>query len=257
MTIAEIQGLLRLPRIATGDSTTLPQIAKITLMRGKCMVAVDAIFDQQLPVGANAIRLRSFHYFHPNFRLIAYQVQILFGAGEVFIQILGRRIEADKDKSAIAIHSRRLCKTEFLPVKSRLAVRIVAGNADQFTALIVCPRMVRALERLRVAGTLTAYERAAMGAGVQQHSHFAIVPPYENQRTACDPARTEIARPGHLRLVAGVDPAILEDSLPLDFQAFRFGERAPIHAENSPRLIVDYELVQRYVLHDARSSRQD
>src|SRR5215469_5677423 len=173
MTVAEVNGLLmaRRPKIVPSHfDADVGKKAEVALMRRQSVIAIVAILDQQFPIGARAVCLHAGNDSHPKFRLIGYQVQVLFCTSQIVIESISRRIEADEYEAAIVIDLGRLRERKLLALE-RWTVRVLARYSDQLSARVVRPRVIGTLKALRVSGFLTADERAAMRAGVEQDAH--------------------------------------------------------------------------------------
>jgi hypothetical protein len=88
-----------------------------------------------------------------------------------------------------------------------------------------------------------------MPAGIQEHADDAVVAAHQHHRATGDGPRTVVACVRNFGFVTDVNPTSAEKSRALLLEAFRIGERAPIHAEQSGRSIVDYVSRVRF-LHD-------
>jgi hypothetical protein len=91
--------------------------------------------------------------------------------------------------------------------------------------------MIGALERLRVARLLAAYESAAMRTGIQEHANDLIVTAHQYHRPTGNGPRAIVAGVRNLGFVPDVNPALVEKACALLLEACWIGERLPIHVE--------------------------
>jgi hypothetical protein len=80
-----------------------------------------------------------------------------------------------------------------------------------------------------------------MPADVEEHAHRARAVAAHQDRPAADRARDEVARRAHLALVAGIDPAAVEDPPHLALEHRGVDHRRAAHAKVELRRIVDDE----------------
>src|SRR5215831_17946823 len=99
------------------------------------MVPVHTVFNQELPVGAHAIGLRTGDDFHPGLGLVTHQIEVLPGASEIVHQTLNMWVEADKDKIAVDLDPGWADEPEFLTVEGS-TVRVVSGHTDEAPLVI-------------------------------------------------------------------------------------------------------------------------
>jgi hypothetical protein len=109
-------------------------------MEGKSVVSVETVLGQQLPVGPRTVRLLAPDDFHPDFRLVGDQVEILSRAGKIVVETVSRGIEAGEDEAAIAVDLRGRGQFEFR-AGERLAIRFFTRNADELPTRIKRPRV--------------------------------------------------------------------------------------------------------------------
>src|SRR5260370_32848140 len=131
------------------------------------VVGVETVFGQQLPVGPRTVRLLARDDFHPDFRLVRDQIEILSRAGKIVVETVSRGIEADEDEAAIAVDLRVRGQSQ-LVARERLAIRFFTRHADKSSTQIKRPCVIGALKRPHVPGLLTAYKTAAMRARIQE-----------------------------------------------------------------------------------------
>jgi myo-inositol-1(or 4)-monophosphatase len=136
------------------------------------------------------------------------------------------------------------------PVEA-LRVSGLVGHLHQVTLRVERPRVVEALEDASVAGILTADRRAAVGARVEQRADLAVGAAHEDDRPAADVAPDEVAGVWNLGLVANVQPAAVEDPLPLELVDRLRRHRRAVHAEQSALPIVGDQRVELIRLHVA------
>jgi hypothetical protein len=101
--------------------------------------------------------------------------------------------------------------------------------------------VVEALEALRIALPLAAHLGAAVGARVEQRAHDAVLAAHEDDPPHAELARAEVARIGHLGLVAEIEPAAVEDPRALGVEHLGIEERLALDAEGAAPL-VDVEI---------------
>jgi hypothetical protein len=78
-----------------------------------------------------------------------------------------------------------------------------------------------------------------MGAGIHEHANDIVVATHQYHRSASNRPRSIIAGVRNFGFVPDVNPAPAEKACSFPLEAFRIGERAPIHAEQSGCLIID------------------
>ena len=101
--------------------------------------------------------------------------------------------------------------------------------------------MIDAVELPGVALALAADQRAAMAADVEQRADLALAVAAEDHRPAGDAAGAEVARVFHLRGVADIDPALVEDRAVLVLQDFRRDEHLAVDRERQVLQVLDDE----------------
>jgi len=70
-------------------------------MGGRGVVAVDAVLDQQLPVGANAVFLRAADDVHAGLGLVGHQIKVFTRIAQVGGQVDDILVEGDKVKATV------------------------------------------------------------------------------------------------------------------------------------------------------------
>jgi len=168
-----------------------------------------------------------------------FQAEIFSRAGKIVVEAVSRGIESGEDEAAIAVHARGRGQRQFL-ARKRVAIRFFTGNTDELPARIKRPRVIGTLKRPRVARSLPAYLSAAMRTGIQEHANDLVVAAHQYHRPTGNGPRSIVAGVRNLGFVPDVNPAPAEKARALLLKAFRIDERAPIHAEQSRCLIVNY-----------------
>jgi hypothetical protein len=79
-----------------------------------------------------------------------------------------------------------------------------------------------------------------MRTGVEQHADDIVIAAQQYHRPACNVSRYIVPGVRNFRVVPDVNPASAEKACALLAEAFGIGERAPIYAEQSRCLVVDY-----------------
>src|SRR5262249_24245206 len=149
--------LMRVIQSAAKVHATVRQECEVALVSGQAVISVDTVLDQEFPVSANTIRLGSVGNLHSCFRLIADYIEILSRSCHIVIQRGRGMIEANEDKAAVGIHSRRRAQSKFCAVKGA-AIRILARDTDEIAPAVERPCVVRALKTTGVAVWLPAYQ---------------------------------------------------------------------------------------------------
>src|SRR5260370_9364870 len=170
------------------------------------VVCVETVFSQQLPVGPRTVRLLARDDFHPDFRLVRDQIEILSRAGKIVVETVSRGIETGEDEAAIAVD---LCGRgqSQLVARERLAIRFFTRHADKPSTQIKRPRVIGALKRLRVARFLPAYLSATMRTRVEQHANDLVVPAHQYHRPPANGPRSIAAGLRNFDPVPDVTPA--------------------------------------------------
>ena len=195
------------------------------------VIPVEAVFDQQLPVGLHGVLVGAGDYPHPvpgkrGFRapvptlcrvcgvvgagLVRDQVKVLSCARQVCDQVVNVRVETHEDEAPVAFDPGRLLEAQFAPVEVG-AVSLFAGDADQLSIGVERPGVVEALEDFGVALVAAADQCAPMGTGIEEHLYLAISITGKEKRAACYGAAAVVSRVLHFGLVSQVDPALVED----------------------------------------------
>src|SRR5258708_4415178 len=208
------------------------------------MVVVEAVLDQQVPVGANRVFLRAADDLHLSARrLVDHEVEVLLRAGEVVRERYGIWIERDEHEAAVRGHMRRLRESQLGTIEAGGIARF-AGHAVELTVAIVAPAVIEALVAARIARALAAHRGAPVPAHVQEHADLRGAVAAQDDGPPAHRARHEIARRRDLALVAGVDPAHVEDAPHLAFQHRGIDHRCAMHAEVEPvGIVVDVRAV--------------
>ena len=161
------------------------------------MIIVEAVFDQQLPVSADVVLLRTGYHFHfTRRRLVDDEIDVFLRAGEVVIQWHSAGIEIEKHEAAITCYARRLFQCEFGTVEIR-RIRILAGQSVECAIAVVGPAVIEAGEMFRIAFGFAANDSAAMAAGVEVHANGVAAVAAENHRPAAHRTGFEVARCVH------------------------------------------------------------
>jgi hypothetical protein len=90
-----------------------------------------------------------------------------------------------------------------------------------------------------------------MRASVQEHANHLVVAAHQYHRPAGNGPRSIVAGVRNFGFVPDVNPASVEKACALLLEAFKIGERAPIHAEQSRRLIIYYVSGVRFLHHES------
>jgi hypothetical protein len=90
-----------------------------------------------------------------------------------------------------------------------------------------------------------------MRAGVQENANDPVVAAHQYHRPTGNGPRPIVTGVRNFGFVPDVNPAPAEEARALLLEAFRIGERAPIHAEQSGCLIVDYVSGVRFLHHES------
>ena len=186
------------------------------------MIAVHAVFAQQLPVGSHGVLVGALGDLHADFGLIGDEVQVLLGAGQVFDQRFYVGIKTDEAKTPVAVDPGRRLQSQAGLLESG-TVACFIWNADQIALVVERPGMVEALERFGGAFVLAAYHGSTVGAGVEEGPHLAVAAPGEKHGTAGHFAPAVFPGFFHFRLVAEVKPALVENPFLLQCKKIRRG----------------------------------
>ena len=138
--------------------------------------------------------------------------------------------QAREHEAAVGLDPRRALHV--LVVAFECCVFIAARQRHRLVRAVVveAPGVIRAGERVAgVAVACAADLRAAVGAAVVEDVDRPILAPHHDHRLPADLEGPEVARLLHLRLVAGVDPAALEDPLDLQVEDVLVGVAEPVH----------------------------
>src|SRR5687767_15876047 len=157
-------------------------------MQRRGVIAVDAVLGEELPVRAARVALRAADDTHLALeRLVGDEVEVLLRAREVRLEIGRALVEAHEMEIAVALVPRDGLQPELRLDEPLRRVAIGLRNADEVAAGVDRPRVVEALERLRVALVAPADDRATMGAGVVEHADVLLPVTPEHQRASADP----------------------------------------------------------------------
>ena len=200
-------------------------------MRERRVVAVHAVFDQQLPVGAHRVFELALDELHV--AKVEGVVDDRERVTHVAFEALDVGVVADEDQPAMVAHLGNRFEAEGLAVEG-FAIGLFAGDALEFAARAVDPAVIEAAEVVRAAALqVPADQVAAMAAGVEQRADLAVVAGDQDQRAAADAAGDEVAGVGEFRHVAGEQPGAIEDQLPLEFEDLPVDEDAAVDPEDA------------------------
>ena len=211
------------------DAGLVSHIVKIGLVGGQGVVAVNAVFGQQFPVGLDGVAVGTGDDAHTLGGLVGHQVQVFGGAGQVFPQGFGFLVKADEDEALVAVKPGG-AQVHFGAVKIGPVTGDV-GHSDEFAGGVEAPGVVEALEDLGVAPVGAADEGAAMGAGVVEYPQFAVAVAGEEEGALGDHPAHIVAGVGDFGFVAQVKPAAVEDAFPLQLVNFRRHHAEAMHFE--------------------------
>ena len=192
-------------------------VVDVGLVSGGHVVVIEAVFDQQLPVGLDAVAVAALHDPHSRLRLVDNEVDELGGSGEVAAQVHGVGVVADEDEAAVGVDMGRGEEAEVGLVEP-LGVACLVGDADEFTTTVEGPSVVEALEYLAVALVVAADEGAAVAAGVVEDAYLAVAGADEEEGASAHLATAVVAGVGDLGLVTEVEPAAVEEALAFQLQ---------------------------------------
>ena len=99
--------------------------------------------------------------------------------------------------------------------------------------------MIDAVELPGVALALAAHEGAAVAADIEQRADLALAVAAEDHRTVGDAAGAEVTGVLHLRGVADINPALVEDRAVLVLQDFRRDEHLAVDRKRQILEILD------------------
>ena len=204
-------------------------VIEIGLVRGQRMISVDAVFGEQFPVGLDGIAVGTGEHFHPFRRLIGNQIEVFGGAGQVIAQGSGVRVETHEDEALVALVARG-AQAEIGAVEIG-SVTLNVGHPDQLAGGVETPGVVETLEHLGVAMVGAADERPAMRAGVVEHAQLTMTVPGEEQSPLGNHPTNVVSRVRHFRLVSQVEPATIEDTLPLQLVDVGRHHTGTVHLE--------------------------
>ena len=246
MAVAEIQAeALGRQHVALGRRDVDAGVAHVVQpgrMRGDEVIVVDAVLDQQLPVRLDVVFLHAGDDLHlAGRRLIDHEIDVVLGAGEIGVQVRRVRIEIGEIEILVVLEPRHRHEALALLVEAR-RIGVVAGNALDRAVGVVGPAVIDAVELPGVALALATHQRAAMAADVEQRADLALPVAAEDHRTAGDAAGAEVARVLHLRGVADIDPALVEDRAVFVLQDVRGDEHAAVDLERQVLQVLDDEL---------------
>jgi hypothetical protein len=203
------------------------------------VIAVHAVFDEQLPVRSHRIFELAVSEFHV--AEVERVVENRQRVAHVAFKAFDLWIEADKDAAAVVVHPRRRLEAKRVAIEG-LAVSLLSGYAFEFAARTVDPAVVEAAEEFGAgAFRFTADQIAAMAARVHQDADFAVIAVRQDDRPPGHRARHEIAAVGKFREVAGEQPALVENPRPLLLEDLLIDKSAAVDAENAVFPIVEYQ----------------
>ena len=94
------------------------------------VIAIQAVFAQQLPVRLDVVPVGSRDDAHSSLGLVYDQIQVFPGPRQIGDQVLDVGVEADEIEPPITVDSRRFLEAEFAPVEI-WAVGFLVRDADQ------------------------------------------------------------------------------------------------------------------------------
>ncbi len=105
--------------------------------------------------------------------------------------------------------------------------------------------MVEALEAVGIPAALAAHLGAAVGAGVEQRAHHAVLAAHEHDAPQPELAHAEVPRLAHLRLVTEVEPRAFEDARALLLEHLGVEERLALYAEQTvANVVIDVAIAE-------------
>ena len=132
-------------------------------MRRDQVIAVQAVFHQQLPVGFHRVLVGAANHPHPCFRLVHDQVKVFSCVRQVRNQVLHVRIETHEVEPPVALNPGRFSQAQLAPVEVR-PVCLLVRHADQVPVHVERPRVIEALQYFGVPLVPPADQRAAVRA---------------------------------------------------------------------------------------------
>src|SRR6266576_1782117 len=173
MTVAEDEGRpAECGLHAGGVDAQAVYIFEVSLVSRPDVVSIQAVLDQQLPVGLDRISIGTRDDPHAFFGLIDDQVQILPSAREISHQLFDIGIEADKDKTAVTFYPRRRLEAHRRSIET-VRVAGFVRHADEVALIVEAPGMIEALQNVGMPLVVPADQRASVCACVQKNPQFA------------------------------------------------------------------------------------
>ncbi len=170
------------------------QVLEIGVVRGLCVVSVDAILHQQLPVGREAVLVGAADYLHRPVAAVDDEIDVILGVGEIGGQVDDVGVEAGEHEATVGLHALHPLEPQLIEVHAS-GVGVAVRHTLELSFRVEGPRVVEALENFGIAGVLPAYQRAAVRAGVVEHVDVAGLDSADHEdRSPADRSPDEVAR---------------------------------------------------------------
>ena len=209
------------------------QIVKIGGVGGHRVVAIKAVFYQQLPVGLDGVFLAPADHFLPGFGLVCDQVKVLDCTGQILKQRHRCDIKTYKPQAPVLLQARRRHQVGAAAVGEAFGVGLYARQVAQFAVRAKHPAVVAAGEVLGRAAGLAANRGTPVRACVQERMKLALGVAVEDQVAATHRAGHKRARPGQLGGMANIQPALVENLRPFGLENAGVDEGLACHAEQA------------------------
>ena len=219
------------------------------LVRDRRVQRIELVFHEEFPVRVLDHAVAHRHHLDLAFRrAVAHVVEGDPGFTEKLGQRWAGRRQAGEHEAAVAVHPRRGLHREFRVVAGHARALVTLGqrNALHLAVEVKAPGVVGADEGAAgIALEVAAQLHAAVRAAVVQHPHLHVLAAHHDHRLAADGHGRVVAGLFHLRLVAAIDPDLLEDVLDLALENVRVGIDQAVHAVGLDELLqVGYGFMQ-------------
>ena len=231
-------GRHRVPAVVcpqTGD------IIHVSPMGRDQVIAIQAVFGQELPVGLYRVHIGTGNYLHPCLGLIHDQVKVVSGSCQVGEQVFDSGVETHEVKTPVAVDPRWFLQAQLAPVEGR-AVGVFPGEADQLPGGVERPGVIEASQDFGVPLVAAAEQRTPVGAGIEEYPDLTVFPTDKEKRAARYRAAPVVSGVFHFRLVSQIDPAAVEDACLFPPEQIHGGHGRPVDPENSSLTVIDNQV---------------
>ena len=200
-------------------------------MRGRRVIAVEAVFHQELPVRTNTVFLGAADDFHARFGLVHHDVDVSLGIGEIIGQRNCIAIQIQEIEAAIILQPRDGGQVRAFVLAEIVRVIAVGDAGCKRSRVAERPAMIKTLKAQRIAAPFAHDRCAPMRTDVEEGMNVPGPVAIEHDIAPGHAAGEEIIRIRDFRFMADINPAAVEDRTALQFEHVFVDEGPPRHLE--------------------------